>query len=150
MKRFYLLFLIILFFLIGDVIFYFLGVQPLSPWELKENFDSIIKESILIDVRLPVEYKAFHIDQVLQYPNLFGDPDAYDYENDIPVIVVSLMGHRASLTAYQLKKRGVKTVYSLTGGMLGWKIAGGSIICEYTKEYEKKANNPIVPSTLDE
>jgi rhodanese-related sulfurtransferase len=41
-----------------------------------------------------------------------------------------MTGHRSSVVAYGLKRRGFTKVYNLTFGMLGWLLSGGETMRE--------------------
>jgi len=47
-------------------------------------------------------------------------------------VIICMTGHRSSVVAYRLKKRGFTEVHNLTFGMLGWLLSGG----ETSKEKE--------------
>ena len=102
-----------------------LGVKPLLPWRLKvENYN-------LIDVRTTPEYKLFHIDGAKNHPELLLHPELFKPQDPSkPLVVICLSGHRSSVVAYGLKKRGFTKVHNLTFGMLGWLLSRGKTIRE--------------------
>ena len=109
-----------------EVFWYFMGVKPLFPWQLKGNLDRMRRETVLVDVRTRPEYNLLHIQGVSHRPDLVTDPDAYRPGNpEKPVVVICMTGHRSPVVAYRLKKRGIEEVYNLTWGMVGWKLVGG-------------------------
>ena len=120
------IFIIILLLLIGwDFAWYFAGVKPLFPWQLKKLRKGGKKAVSLIDVRTPGEFNWFHIDGAANMPGLLSNTDGFRGKNvDEPVIVICMTGHRSPIVAYRLKKRGFKRVYNLTWGMLAWKLFG--------------------------
>ena len=118
------IFVVLIIFFIGwEVFWYFLGVQPMYPWKLRKNLDRIKKEAALVDVRTAAEYKLFHIDGAVHLPEILVYPEAAkNLDPDKPVIVICMTGHRSPIAGYKLKKHGLKEVYSLTWGMLAWKL----------------------------
>jgi rhodanese-related sulfurtransferase len=110
-------------FLIWDAVWWFLGVKPRFPWQLKARLDTGAADLVLLDVRTPLEYNWFHL------PGAQNVPQALTDSGKIPpasasqeVVVICMTGHRSPLVAYALKKRGYARVYNLTGGMAGWKL----------------------------
>jgi len=108
-----------------DLVWYFVGVKPLFPWQLKKMLDNGKNPGRLIDVRTKLEFNWFHIDGAVNRPDVLFDIDRYRDKNfDEPVVVICMSGHRSPIVAYRLKKHGYKQVYNLTWGMLGWKLFG--------------------------
>jgi rhodanese-related sulfurtransferase len=120
--------ILILFLMVGwDFGWYLAGVKPLLPWHLKKLLKDKKDHIRLIDVRTPWEYKWFHIKGAANKPELLYDNEALPAKNkEEPVIVICMTGHRSPLVAYRLKKQGFRKVYSLTWGMLAWKLFGMS------------------------
>ena len=115
--------LILVFFVAAwDFAWWALGVKPLFPWLMNvENYS-------LIDVRTTPEYKLFHIDGAKNYPELLFHPELLKPQDPRkPLVVICLTGHRSSVVAYRLKKKGFSKVHNLTFGMLGWLLSGGEI-----------------------
>jgi len=109
-----------------EVFWYWMGVKPLFPWQLKQNLARMKQEAELVDVRTRPEYDLLHISGVSHQPELVSDPGAYrPSDPEKPVVVICMTGHRSPIVAYRLKKRGIDTVYNLTWGMVGWKLVGG-------------------------
>jgi rhodanese-related sulfurtransferase len=108
-----------------DLVWYFVGVKPLFPWQLKKMLDNGKNPGRLIDVRTNLEFNWFHIEGAENRPDVLFDIDRYRDKNfDEPVVVICMSGHRSPIVAYRLKKHGYKQVYNLTWGMLGWKLFG--------------------------
>ncbi len=119
----YFLIILIIFFIGWEVGWYLMGVRPMFPWKLRKNFDRIREEAVLLDVRTDAEYNLFHIDGAVHLPEILVFPDAAKHlDAEKPVIVICMTGHRSPIAAYNLKRNGFKEVYSLTWGMLAWKL----------------------------
>jgi len=109
-----------------DLAWYFAGVNPLFPWQLKKMLQKGQNPGRLIDVRTQIEFNWFHIESAVNRPDILVNTDRYKDKNlDEPVVIICMTGHRSPIVAHQLKKRGYKRVYNLTGGMLAWKMFGG-------------------------
>lgn len=119
------LIVIVLFLIAWDFGWYLVGVKPLFPWQLKKLLKGHSNQVNLIDVRTPLEYDWFHINDAVNKPELLWDINALpDINKEDPLIVICMSGHRSPLVAYRLKKLGFKQLYNLTWGMLGWKLFG--------------------------
>ena len=118
--------IIVILLLIGwDIAWYFAGVKPLFPRQLKKMAMDDGTGFTLIDVRTPLEYSWFHIKGAINQPELLFDINTMPaVSKEDPVIVICMSGHRSPPVAYRLKKQGFKNVYNLTWGMLAWKLSG--------------------------
>ena len=117
--------IIVLIIVCWDMAWYFAGVKPLFPWQLRKMLKEQGAKLTLIDVRTPLEYKWFHIKGAINKPKLLFNIDALPaISKDDPVIVICMTGHRSPPVAYRLKKRRYKKIYNLTWGMLAWKLFG--------------------------
>jgi rhodanese-related sulfurtransferase len=110
-------------FVVWDAVWWFLGVKPRFPWQLKARLDAGPSDLVLLDVRTPLEYNWFHLPGAQNLPHVLSDsgkrpPVAPSQE----VVVICMTGHRSPWVAYALKKRGEARVYNLTWGMVGWKV----------------------------
>lgn len=115
----------LLFILVWDGAWYFLGVKPLFPWQLKGHLDRYQ----LVDVRTAREFGWFHIPGALNAPGLLVSPDSEAFEAEgKPIVIVCMTGHRSPLVVQRLQKRGLRRVYNLTWGMAGWKLFGGGTV----------------------
>ena len=93
-------------FLVWDAVWWFLGVKPRFPWQLKARLDTGAADVVLLDVRTPLEYNWFHL------PGAQNIPQALTDSSKIPpvspaqeVVIICMTGHRSPLVAYRLKKR---------------------------------------------
>ncbi len=101
------------------------GVRPFFPRNLKRLRDSG-EPPLVVDVRTGPEYRWFHIPGAIHRPDLLTRPEALEGEDDDrEVVVICMTGHRSSPVAFRLKRRGFSRVRHLTGGMVGWALAGG-------------------------
>jgi rhodanese-related sulfurtransferase len=119
----HLLLAIILIFLLWDTLWWFLGIKPLFPWQLKARLGAGAADLVLLDVRTPLEYNWFHLPGAQNLPHF--PPDSGELPPVSPsreVVVICMTGHRSPLVAYALKKKGYARVYNLTGGMVVWKM----------------------------
>ena len=115
-----------------DAGWYAAGVKPMFPWELKRHLvDGAGAQGgvLLIDVRTPSEYRMLHIAGARLRPDLLFHPETLKpTDPDTPVVVICMTGHRSPVAAHLLQKQGIKNVYNLTWGMLGWKLFGGKTV----------------------
>jgi len=112
-----------------DLAWYFAGVQPLFPWQLKKMLQNGQKPVRLVDVRTELEFDWFHIEGAVHRSDILYHMDRYqDKSFDETAVIICMTGHRSPLVAYQLQKRGYTHVYNLTGGMLAWKFFGGKTL----------------------
>ena len=110
-------------FLVWDAVWWFLGVKPRLPWQLKARLGAGASDLVLLDVRTPLEYNWFHLPGAQNVPHLLTDSGKLPPVSPAQeVVVICMTGHRSPLVAYTLKKRGYTRVYNLTGGMVGWKL----------------------------
>jgi rhodanese-related sulfurtransferase len=108
-----------------------LGVKPLMAWHLKGYLQKSPEEFTLVDVRTALEYELFHIPGSKNQPNLLLRPELFKAQDQKkPLAIICMTGHRSSVVAYGLKKRGFIKVHNLTFGMLGWLLSGGETIRE--------------------
>ncbi len=110
-------------FLVWDTVWWFLGVKPRFPWQLKARLGAGASDLVLLDVRTPLEYNWFHLPGAQNLPHVLADSGKMPpVSPSQEVVVICMTGHRSPLVAYALKKRGYARVYNLTGGMVGWKM----------------------------
>jgi rhodanese-related sulfurtransferase len=123
MKR--LIGLFIVFFLLWDLFWMYMGINPIPPWELAGRMKSPVKPPVLLDVRTAMEYRWFHIPGARNAPGLLFDVSRLrNVDKDAPIVVVCMTGHRSEIVAYFLKQEGYNNIGNLTWGMLGWKLSG--------------------------
>jgi rhodanese-related sulfurtransferase len=110
-------------FLVWDVVWWFLGVKPRFPWQLKARLGGGPSEAVWLDVRTPLEYNWFHLPGAQNVPHLLADSGKLPpFSPSQEVVVICMTGHRSPLVAYALKKKGYTRVYNLIWGMVGWKV----------------------------
>jgi rhodanese-related sulfurtransferase len=123
--------LVILLVLGWELCWWGLGVKPLMPWHLKGALQKSPEEFTLVDVRTALEYELFHIPGSKNQPALLLHPELFRTQDPRqPLVIICMTGHRSSVVAYGLKRRGFTKVYNLTFGMLGWLLSGGETMRE--------------------
>ncbi|HDS45095.1 MAG TPA: MBL fold metallo-hydrolase [Methanomicrobia archaeon] len=87
------------------------------------------QKMVLVDVRSPSEFAAYHINGALNIP--FADLRTRYTELDpnAPTIVICNTGHRSSLGVSILKQHGFTEVFNVAGGMTGYNAAGYGLEC---------------------
>jgi rhodanese-related sulfurtransferase len=127
---------ILVFFVVWELVWHYLGVGLIFPWKLKKDFARMKKEMTFIDVRTLAEYRMFHIKDVIHLPEILAFPSAADkIDRRKPILVICMTGHRSPIAAYMLKKYGFKKVFHLSWGMLGWKLLGGPTTNSTKRDY---------------
>lgn len=93
-----------------------------SVSELKKraNHDAWLGDVQWLDVREPQEYRAFRIPGATLLPmgRVLQQLDQLDPEKEI--IVVCFSGERSAQVTLELRRRGFRNAYNLTGGMAAW------------------------------
>lgn len=79
---------------------------------------------IIVDVRLPSEWMALRIGEVLNIPVNKLFTDSKRLSKDMPVLTVCNSAYRSSLGASVLLKQGFKKVLNMEGGSEAWIAAG--------------------------
>ena len=79
---------------------------------------------IVIDVRLPSEWMALRIGNVLNIPLNKMFTDSKRLSKDMPVLTVCNSAYRSSMGASVLLKQGFKDVLNMEGGSEAWIAAG--------------------------
>lgn len=107
-------------------------VDEFFPWDLEEKLDNK-DDLLLVDVREPAEYAAFHIPNSINVPRgILETSCEWDYEETIPelvkarnseVIIICRSGNRSVLAAHTMKRMGYKNIASLKTGVKGWNDA---------------------------
>jgi rhodanese-related sulfurtransferase len=79
---------------------------------------------IVVDVRLPSEWMALRIGNVLNIPINKMFTDSKRLSKDMPVLTVCNSAYRSSMGASVLLKQGFKEVFNMEGGSEAWIAAG--------------------------
>ncbi len=79
---------------------------------------------IIVDVRLPSEWMALRIGNVLNIPINKMFTDSKRLSKDMPVLTVCNSAYRSSMGASVLLKQGFKAVFNMEGGSEAWIAAG--------------------------
>ena len=86
-------------------------------------------EMLLVDVRAPREFAQLHIDGAVNIPGPDLRSRHEELQRDIPLATICSTGHRSSLAASLLKRRGFDEVRNVAGGMTGYGAAGFAAEC---------------------
>ena len=134
MRRLFLLVLVLL--IAWDVVWALVGVKPLFPWQLEEEYRRQNPDLVLLDVRTRTEYNWFHLPGAENIPFRNLDARYLKVPKNKTVVVICMTGHRSSLVAWHLQKSGYANVYNLTWGMAGWEAY------KYFKGYVSQPKGP--------
>lgn len=113
-----------------DVAWWKVGdVSPMMPWKLKtmlEEHDNIV----VLDVRTPAEYEAFHIKGAVNvpFPATLNDLARLVPNPNQAIVVTCMSGHRSPPVVKTLQDGGYTNVANLTWGMVAWKLVGGETV----------------------
>ena len=92
-------------FLVWGACWWFLGVRPRFPWQLKARLGDKPSDLVLLDVRIPREYNWFHLRGAQNVPHvLTGNGKMHLVSPSQAVVFIRMTGHRSPLVAYALKK----------------------------------------------
>jgi rhodanese-related sulfurtransferase len=96
----------------------FTAISPLQAVTKMNDEDTVV-----IDVREPLEFAAGHIENARNTPlSTFSEElAALQAYKKSPLLVACLSGNRASSAARQLSKAGFENVAVITGGMQAWE-----------------------------
>lgn len=87
------------------------------------------QKMVLVDVRAPSEYAAYHIKGALNIPFAELRTRYTELDPTAPTIVICNTGHRSSLAVSILKQHGFTEVFNVAGGMTGYNAAGYGLEC---------------------
>ena len=104
-------------------------VQEIFPWDLAALLE-LEQPPLLLDVREPQEFEAFHIANSLNVPRgILETACDYGYEDTVPelvksrdkqIVVICRSGNRSVLAAFVMQLMGYQNVTSLKTGIRGW------------------------------
>ena len=93
--------------------------EPLLHWvDLEHARDLVARGATWLDVRLPSEFEAFHLDDSINLPLYFIRMKLKTLDPKVPYVVVCDTGRRSSAGAFLLSERGFEC-YCLRGGLVG-------------------------------
>lgn len=93
--------------------------EPLLHWvDLAHARTLIAKGARWLDVRLPSEFEAFHVEEAINVPLYFIRMKLRTLDTATPYVAVCDTGRRSSVAAFLLSERGFES-YCLTGGLSG-------------------------------
>jgi rhodanese-related sulfurtransferase len=99
------------------------SLKLIKPRDLHEQMQAGTAP-IIVDVRLPSEWMALRIGNVLNIPINKMFADSKRLSKDMPVLTVCNSAYRSSMGASILLKQGFKDVSNLEGGGEAWIAAG--------------------------
>ncbi len=102
-------------------------IQPLTPLQYQESFIKSAKRHLLLDVRLPEEFKPEHIVNATNIPVQVLPERLCEIPNDTPVIFYCRSGNRTKIAAEVLSRAGYGELYDL-GGIMQWKEQGLPVV----------------------
>ncbi|MDQ1252493.1 MAG: hydroxyacylglutathione hydrolase, partial [Euryarchaeota archaeon] len=79
---------------------------------------------VIIDVRAPSEYEAFHIENSINIPVQDLRKRYNELDPEVEKVVICSTGHRSSMGCSILKQHGFSRVNNAAGGMTGYNAAG--------------------------
>lgn len=119
-----LLFCLIVFFGVWDLVWMLTGLTQTPPWRLRRMLREVPPPQLL-DVRTPGEFAMVRIPGAVNRPDALAVPaDALGLDRSRPVVVVCMTGHRSPFVAKKLAAAGYDAS-NLTWGMVGWLASGG-------------------------
>lgn len=99
--------------------------EPLLHWvEMEQAREIVGRGGRWLDVRLPSEFEAFHLDEALNVPLYFIRLKVKTLDLKTPYVVVCDSGRRSSAASFLLSERGFDA-YCLQGGLTGNKLGPG-------------------------
>ncbi len=99
------------------------SLKLLKPHDLHQQMQAGTAP-IVVDVRLPSEWMALRIGNVLNIPLNRMFTDSKRLSKDMPVLTVCNSAYRSSMGASVLLKQGFKDVLNMEGGSEAWIAAG--------------------------
>lgn len=86
------------------------------------------RPGLLLDVRMPSEYREIHADGATLTPLDGLDPKAVAQDPSRPIYLICKSGARASQAAEKFKGAGVAEVVVVEGGTTAWEQAGLPVV----------------------
>jgi glyoxylase-like metal-dependent hydrolase (beta-lactamase superfamily II)/rhodanese-related sulfurtransferase len=99
------------------------SLRLLNPRELHQQMQEGTAP-VIVDVRLPSEWMALRIGNVLNIPVNKMFTDSKRLSKEMPVLTVCNSAYRSSMGASVLLKQGFKKVFNMEGGSEAWIAAG--------------------------
>ncbi len=97
-----------------------------------EDFNSLLKsgkEVKIIDVRLPAEFRPERIEHAINIPVLkISAKKTRKLDKESVFVLYCVSGVRSCKAAVKFHELGFKNIYSLEGGIRGWKAKGLPVV----------------------
>ena len=106
-------------------------VPQLSPFEINDFAASAGDSVTLVDVRSPSEFGGFHIPEAVNIPAPDLRHRFVELDPNSRIVTVCGTGHRSSMAASILLRKGFRKVHNLSGGMMGYAAAGLAPACPF-------------------
>jgi rhodanese-related sulfurtransferase len=117
--------------------------EPVSPNKLYDLMQTG-QAPLIVDVRLPKEWMAARIGNVLNLPLTHLAELSSKLEPDQPVALVCNSAYRSSMATGILERKGFTKATSLEGGSQAWMDAGLPVF-----EGQKSADAGLIPSKAE-
>ncbi len=99
-------------------------IENITPNELKKRLDAG-EPLLLVDVRTPAEYQYDgHIAGSRLLPLSVLGQRLDELPADQPIVFICRSGNRSMVACEQLAHIGFENTINLSGGMIGWRMAG--------------------------
>ncbi|HCL80155.1 MAG TPA: MBL fold metallo-hydrolase [Synergistaceae bacterium] len=104
------------------------AVAQISAEELHRRVTSS-SDFVLLDVRMPGEFRGGHIDGAINIPVSELRTRYGELDRDRPTVLLCSSGNRSSLGTSILKRHGFSNLFNVAGGMTGYSAAGYAKEC---------------------
>jgi len=113
----------------------------LTPKEFQERSDQT-KNVLILDVREYRDYRKGHIKNAFNIPFTRGlDVAADTISKWKPLFIYCYAGGRSKKAAIFFYDKGFRKLYSMKGGMIGWKAAGLPVTKRKPKSSERRVQS---------
>ena len=121
--------------------------RKVSPESLYRDFQNH-SSPVVVDVRLPKEWKAVAIGNILNYPLNHLKELSQKLEKSDPVVAVCNSAYRSSMAIGVLEREGFENVASLDGGRELWEEKGLPQVYGDTEHKAQPLQSFVLPSRM--